>query len=209
MTQQATQPDTPEPVIALLLAGGEGRRLGGRDKGMVPWKGIPMAQWVIRALATVASPVLISANRSLPDYRKLAPDHVLEDPPELKGQGPLAGLLTGMKQAARLGAKAVLVSPCDTPEITPEVFSDLVNAWRQEQETPVIAKCEGRAHPLHGVYPVTLAPLLEQQLKSGNRRVMVFAEAAGVTTLDCDSAAPAFKNRNTPEDLEDSSAPGK
>ncbi len=203
-----TDPHAPN-ITGLLLSGGEGRRMGGQDKGMVPWQGIPMAQWVLNALAAVATPVLISANRSLPDYEKLAPGHVCEDPPELKGQGPLAGLLTGMKQAARLGAKAVLVSPCDTPEITPEALSDLINAWRQAPEKPVIAGCKGRVHPLHGVYPVALAPLLEQQLKNGNRRVMVFAEAAGVTTLKCDNAAEAFKNRNRPEDFQASEGSGE
>jgi len=209
MTQKTTRPDSPAPVIALLLAGGEGRRLGGRDKGMEPWQGAPMAQWVLNALAEVVSPVLISANRSLSDYEKLTPGNVLEDSPELKGQGPLAGLLTGMRHAASLGAKAVLVSPCDTPEITSEVLSDLISAWYQEPEKPVLAECEGRVHPLHGVYPVTLAPLLERHLESGNRRVMVFTEAAGARKLECLNVARAFKNRNQPKDFEDTNHVGK
>ncbi|MCG2579940.1 MAG: molybdenum cofactor guanylyltransferase [Marinobacter sp.] len=198
MNKQNHQPH----IAGLLLAGGEGRRLGGRDKGMVPWQGHPMAAWVCDALSSVASPVLISANRSLEDYQQLAPDRVFEDDDSIRGQGPLAGLLTGMKQAAALGAEAVLVCPCDTPEITPEVLSYLVDAWRKAPKNPVIAECEGRAHPLHGVYPVLLAPLLEKQLQEGNRRVMVFAEAAGAVKVKCEDAAQAFKNRNRPEDLE-------
>lgn len=190
-------------IAGLLLAGGEGRRLGGRDKGMVPWQSRPMAAWVYDALAAVASPVLISANRSRDDYRTLAPDLVFKDDSAVSGQGPLAGLLTGMKQAAALGADAVLVCPCDTPEITPDVLSYLVNTWRKAPENPVIAECEGRAHPLHGVYPVSLAPLLEKQLREGNRRVMVFAEMAGAVKVECESAVQAFKNRNRPEDLTD------
>ncbi|MFL1466586.1 molybdenum cofactor guanylyltransferase MobA [Marinobacter sp. HN1S83] len=197
-------------IAGLLLAGGEGRRLGGRDKGMVFWQGRPMAAWVHSTLSTVASPVLISANRSLDDYRQLAPNQVVEDEEAVRGQGPLAGLLTGMKQAAALGADAVLVCPCDTPEITPDVLSHLVSAWRKAPDNPVIAECEGRAHPLHGVYPVSLVPLLEKQLHGeGNRRVMVFAEAAGVVKVKCESAAEAFKNRNRPEDLEDNSEAGR
>lgn len=168
-----------------------------------------MAQWVFNALSAVASPVMVSANRSLAEYRKLAPGYVFEDAPELFGQGPLAGLLTGMKQASLLGAHAVLVSPCDTPEIVPKVFSDLIYAWRQAPEKPVVVMCEGRIHPLHGVYPVALAPLLEQQLESGNRRVMVFARAAGVETLNCTGSADAFKNRNRPEDFHGGTKSGK
>ncbi|AZT85759.1 molybdenum cofactor guanylyltransferase [Marinobacter sp. NP-4(2019)] len=190
-------------IAGLLLAGGEGRRLGGRDKGMVPWNGRPMAAWVYDALKSVTTPVLISANRSLEDYRQLAPGQVFEDPDTLRGQGPLVGLLTGLKQAEALGADAVLVCPCDTPEITPEVLSHLVDAWREIPENPVIAECGGRAHPLHGVFPVSLAPFLGRQLQEGNRRVMVFAEAAGAIKVNCEDAAQAFNNRNRPEDLTD------
>ena len=196
-------------IAGLLLAGGEGRRLGGRDKGMIPWNGRPMAAWVYDVLTAVASPVLISANRSLEDYRQLAPDQVFEDDDSIRGQGPLAGLLTGLKQAAAMEADAVLVCPCDTPQITPEVLSCLVDAWQKAPKHPVIAECEGRTHPLHGVYPVTLAPLLEKQLQEGNRRVMVFAELAGAVKVKCDDAAQAFKNRNRPEDLEDNSEVGR
>lgn len=195
-------------IAGLLLAGGEGRRLGGRDKGMVPWQGRPMAAWVYDTLKSVASPALISANRSLDDYRQLAPNRVFEDEEAVRGQGPLAGLLTGMKQAATLGVDAVLVCPCDTPEITPEVLSCLVDAWRKAPKHPVIAECEGRAHPLHGVYPVSLAPLLEKQLQEGNCRVMVFAELAGAIKVKCEDAVQAFKNRNRPEDLEDNAKVG-
>jgi len=196
-------------IAGLLLAGGEGSRLGGRDKGMVPWNGRPMAAWVYDVLSSVTSPVLISANRSQEDYRQLAPDQVFEDDDSIRGQGPLAGLLTGMKQATSIGAEAVLVCPCDTPEITPGVLSYLVTTWRKAPKHPAIAECEGRAHPLHGVYPVSLAPLLEKQLQEGNRRVMVFSEMAGAIKVKCDDAAQAFKNRNRPEDLEDNSEAGR
>ena len=85
--------------------------------------------------------------------------------------------------------------------IQPEVFERLLIAWRQQPDLPVTAQCNGRSHPLHGIYPVSLANLLETQLRDDNRRVMVFAETAGAKTLDCPDAAEAFKNRNRPEDL--------
>ena len=204
-------PSRPSRVIGLLLAGGEGRRLGGRDKGMVPWQGRPMAAWVFEALSTVASAVLISANRSLDDYRALAPapDQVFEDDTAVHGQGPLAGLLTGLRRARAHGAAAVLVCPCDTPEMTPTILVKLVSAWQAAPETAVIAECEGRVHPLHGVYPVALIPLLEKQLQQGNRKVMAFAEAAGVQRVAFTDVSQAFKNRNRPKDIEDNSTEGR
>ncbi|MGO1693364.1 MAG: molybdenum cofactor guanylyltransferase MobA [Marinobacter sp.] len=189
----------PKNACSLLLAGGAGTRMNGQDKGLIHWCERPMAHWVADALRAISSPLLISANRSLEEYRLLG--HVLEDSVEFKGQGPLAGLLAGLTEAQKRGFDAVLVCPCDTPGIQPELFRRLFTAWREQPDLPVIAQCDGRAHPLHGIYPVSLAGLLENQLRNDNRRVMVFAEIAGAKTLNCLDAADSFKNRNRPEDL--------
>ncbi|MGO3296440.1 MAG: molybdenum cofactor guanylyltransferase MobA [Marinobacter sp.] len=189
----------PKKACSLLLAGGAGTRMNGEDKGLMHWRERPMADWVADALRAISSPLLISANRSLEEYRLLG--DVLEDSIEFKGQGPLAGLLAGLTEAQKRGFDAVLVCPCDTPGIQPELFRRLFTAWHEQPDLPVIAQCDGRAHPLHGIYPVSLASLLENQLRNDNRRVMVFAEIAGAKTLNCPDAAGAFKNRNRPEDL--------
>lgn len=193
--------DRPPVIIGLLFAGGKGTRMGGQDKGMLNWQGQPMARWVYKALSAVAPEVFISANRSLNDYEHLAPGHVLPDPENFHYQGPLAGLLTGLKAAAREGASAVLVCPCDTPGITPATLDALVTAWEAQPERPVIAESEGRTHPLHGVYPVSLMVSLQQWLESGNRRVMGFAESVGAVVVVCPEAGEVFRNRNKPADL--------
>lgn len=189
-------------VAGLLLAGGEGRRMGGADKGLIPWLGVPMAHRVYAELAKVVAPVLISANRNLEQYQTLAPGRVFTDDAAFRGQGPLAGLHRGLVEAGHLGASAVLLCPCDTPDISAEVFSLLLEAWKGDPEYPLLAECEGRVHPLHGIYPVSCISLLEQQLRQGNRRVMAFAGMAGARRLACDQAAEAFHNRNYPEDLQ-------
>jgi len=189
-------------VAGLLLAGGEGRRMGGADKGLMSWLGVPMAHRIFAELDRVVAPVLVSANRNLEQYQALAPGLVFVDGEEFRGQGPLAGLHRGMVEARRLGGQAVLVCPCDTPDMTADVFSRLLEAWRADPDHPLVAECEGRVHPLHGIYPVSCAPLLEQLLGEGNRRVMAFARMAGVRSLNCDQAAEAFRNRNYPEDLQ-------
>lgn len=188
-------------IVGLLLAGGKGTRMGGQDKGLLTWKGEPMAERVYRALSTVVSPVLISANRSLVFYEKIAPGHVYPDTPDNTHNGPLAGLLRGLIEAEKLGAQAVLVSPCDTPDITPATLSALVEAWKIQPSQPVVAECEGRIHPLHGVYPVSVLIQLSEWLGSGNRRVMKFAESVNAVVVDCPEAEAAFQNRNRPEDL--------
>ena len=193
--------EPPEKLVALLLAGGEGRRLGGVDKGLVHWNGRPMSHWVADTLANVAGSVLISANRSLDRYEELSPGGVVPDAPPFQWQGPLAGLLAGMRAAQARGASAVLVCPCDTPEVSEGLYRSLVELWRESPEQPVVVCCEGRVHPLHGIYPVELADLIEALLTQGERRVQAFSQQAGAKCLETDDAQ-AMKNRNSPEDVD-------
>ncbi|MDX1755193.1 MAG: molybdenum cofactor guanylyltransferase MobA [Marinobacter sp.] len=187
-------------IAGLLLAGGEARRMGGVDKGRQPWRGRPMAAWVVDALTPVVERVLISTGRSEPFYRTLA-FQLVADPPEFAGQGPLAGLLAGLRAAAAEGCQAVVVCPCDTPGVTVGLFETLLAAYREAPHHPVIAECDGRSHPLHGVYPVALQGVLEQRLRAGDRRVYGFARAAAARAVNCDAFAEALVNRNRPEDL--------
>jgi molybdopterin-guanine dinucleotide biosynthesis protein A len=144
---------------------------------------------------------LISANRSIEEYSRLG--EVFTDAPEFAGQGPLAGLLAGLQEAGDRGYGAALVCPCDTPGVTPALLRQLLQAWRSAPDRPVIARCDGRDHPLHGVYPVAMAAALEQQLCDDNRRVMMFARGQQAQFLECPGLSELFTNRNRPQDLKD------
>jgi molybdopterin-guanine dinucleotide biosynthesis protein A len=95
------------------------------------------------------------------------------------------------------------VCPCDTPGVTPALLRQLLQAWRNAPDRPVIARCDGRYHPLHGVYPVAMAAALEQQLCNDNRRVMMFARSQQAQSLECPGLSELFTNRNRPQDLKD------
>lgn len=187
-------------IAGLILAGGEGRRMGGIDKGLVLWRGQPLAVYVYQALASVVSPVIISANRSLEYYRTLG-SRAIADDEEYRWHGPLAGLLSGLEEAQRLGCSAVLSAPCDTPELTAEIGERLCRAYLDQPGRPVVAECEGRVHPLHGVFPVELVPELRRRLSTGERRVVGFVRDMAALPVNCDDTPSAFVNRNTPEDV--------
>lgn len=189
------------PVVGLLLAGGAGTRMNGQDKGLLHWRGRPMAVWVAEALKAATGSLLISANRSFEEYGRLG--KVVTDAAEFTGQGPLAGLLAGLQEAGARGYEAVLVCPCDTPGVTPALLRQLLQAWYSAPGGPVIARCDGRDHPLHGVYPVAIASALAQQLRDDNRRVMMFARSQQARSVDCLAASELFTNRNRPQDLKD------
>lgn len=196
-----TQAD-PATVVGLVLAGGEGRRLGGVDKGLIPWLGRPMAAHVVSALGAILPDVLISANRSLEAYAELS-CHVVTDPESVAGMGPLSGLLAGMRVARDLGYESVLVSPCDTPGVTGQLFSRLLAAAGPFPVRPTVASVAGRLQPLHGVYPVALIDPLEAWLAGGKRRVQEFAASVAIQRVDCSDFTEALRNYNTPNDFPD------
>lgn len=79
--------------IGLILAGGRATRLGGADKGLVPFQGEPLALRAYRRLSPQVDRILVSANRSFDEYRKvLPPDTELIPDRTDSFPGPLAGL---------------------------------------------------------------------------------------------------------------------
>ena len=105
-----------ENVTGLILAGGESRRMHGRDKGLMDVCGQPMIRFVADTLAAQASEVWVSANRNADEYARYG--RVLADPEHCAAddatrlRGPLAGIAAGL---AAMETRWLLVVPCDAP----------------------------------------------------------------------------------------------
>src|SRR5690606_18682312 len=100
----------PRRIGALILAGGEGRRMGHRNKGLVPFRGRPMARHVLEALRPHVAYLAISANRALPDYEARGVPVFPGEPP-YRTQGPLGGIASAFPRLpAMLDAITVTTS---------------------------------------------------------------------------------------------------
>ena len=77
-------------VTGLILAGGAGRRVGKRDKGLIPWQGQALVAHVSNVLRPQVSELLISCNRNFSQYEEFS-DLIIADHRQ-NFQGPLAGL---------------------------------------------------------------------------------------------------------------------
>src|SRR5687767_8689050 len=105
-------------VSGIVLAGGQGRRMGGVDKGLKALRGKPMVEWVLARLAPQVDEVVINANQNLEIYRKLGYPVVTD---EISGfAGPLAGLHAGLKAAKH---DLVVTVPCDSPFLPEDLVS--------------------------------------------------------------------------------------
>ncbi|MBP1807201.1 molybdenum cofactor guanylyltransferase MobA [Rubellimicrobium aerolatum] len=186
-----------DQLPAVIVAGGLARRMGGGDKGLLPWGDGTILSAIRDRLAPQAGPLAINANGDPARFASLGLP-VLPDP--VPGHpGPLAGLLAAMDWAAALGAPHVLTVPGDAPFLPADLAARLRAAG-----APALAASGGRAHPIAALWPVTLADPLRRDLAQGLRRVESFAQAhaARVVNIPIPPGGPdPFLNLNTPEDL--------
>jgi len=183
---------TEDRIAALILAGGEARRMGGGDKTLLEIGGRPMLAAVIDALAI--RPMAISANGDPSRFAAFGLP-VLSDGP-FQGQGPLAGLLAGLRWAASLGMTGLLTAPGDTPFLPPDLATRL-------RPAPCAAASQGNRHHLIAHWPVSCASTLQSVLSiSGSRRVANFAERLGMRYMEfAVRGRDPFANVNTLSEL--------
>ncbi|WP_052365270.1 molybdenum cofactor guanylyltransferase MobA [Halotalea alkalilenta] len=198
----ATRSSVPaEPaarVEAVILAGGEGRRMGGVDKGLVEFAGRALVEHVLERLAPQVVGVSISANRSLSAYRAQAVGAVFGDRSECAGAGPLAGIDAALTRM-RPGSEWLLVVPCDAPLLPIDLCARLLAV--AQETTEVVYACDRKhCHPTVALLRRELAPRLRTALLEGVRRPLDFY--AGCETRIAQFPDPiAFANLNTPAQL--------
>lgn len=187
-------------VTAVVLAGGQGRRMGGADKALVPLAGRPLLAHVLDRLRDQVTAVAVSANGD-PARFSVFGVSVLPDP--VPGQpGPLAGVLAGMRWAAALHADAVLSAPVDTPFLPLDLVPRLAAAVAGVPGARVaVAASGGQEHPPVALWDVALADTLEGALHAGERRVRAWAHARGAVVVHFPGTPDPFANLNTPDDL--------
>lgn len=182
------------PCVGLVLAGGAGRRLGGADKGLLSAGGETYVARLARALGYWTDELFISANRHASEYAGWA-DRVFADE-KYRGEGPLAGLYTGLHKAASLGWQHVLVVPCDTPALSQAFFERLVSVATEHPDRVVVATLNDRLQPLHGMFPVSILSRLGEWLEKEHRDARGFVETLHPVRVDCDDLANDFLNVN-------------
>jgi molybdopterin-guanine dinucleotide biosynthesis protein A len=199
-------PELPPPTIAgVVLAGGSGRRMGGRDKALVDLDGHPLIARVIARFAPQVGPLFLSANGDPARFAAFGLP-VLADPFD-EPLGPLAGLAAAALRLAgdRVEAGFLASVPVDTPCLPADVVARLAAALAAAPEARVaVAASRDRVHPVVALHRRDGLDELMSGLADGSvRRVMRYVEARGcvrVDFADVDGVDP-FANLNRPEDL--------
>jgi len=186
-----------EPVTGVILAGGQGRRMGVLDKGLQVLQGRPLVQWVFDRLAPQVDSVLINANQNLARYAALGCPVV---PDRIPGfAGPLAGLHAALASSA---APLVATVPCDSPFLPPDLVARLLAALQADQAELAVARSGDRVQRAFCVARRELLPQLDAFLAGGGRKVGLWHASLRTVEVTFDDEAEAFSNINTLEELE-------
>ena len=196
--------------MAVLLAGGLARRMGGGDKALRTLAGRPLLDYVIERIRSQVGAMVLNANGDAARFAAWGLPVVADPLPDFPG--PLAGVLAGMRWAAARraaargavarGAAMLLSVPTDTPFLPPDLVERLAAA-RSSAGVPIAcAASGGRTHPVAALWPIALADALEAALRAGERKIDAWTARYGVAEAAFDDAGgDPFFNVNRPEEL--------
>ena len=193
-------------ITGIILAGGRGSRMGGADKGLQNFNGVPLALHTLLRLAPQVGEVMINANRNLSVYESFGVP-VWPDAAGLgEYSGPLAGFLTGLE---RCETPYLLTVPCDTPLFSPDLVERLAQALERENaDIAVVAAPEedGQLRP-QPVFCLLRTRLLESLMlftSSGGRKIDAWTAQHKTVLVPFNlpgDDARAFFNANTLAEL--------
>jgi molybdopterin-guanine dinucleotide biosynthesis protein A len=184
-------------ITGLILAGGRGSRMGGVDKGLQPFQGVPLVQHAFTRLAPQVGLVIVNANRNLEVYRAMGLDVYRDEVPGFAG--PLAGVLAGLNHCATPYLATV---PCDTPYFPHDLIerlagglieADIVTAYTREGD-------QLSPQPVFCLVKTSLRDSLRAFIDSGQRKTGLWARELGGARVVFDGDA-AFANFNTLDEL--------
>ena len=192
-------------LSGLILAGGEGRRMAGRDKGLISLAQKPLVEYAIQCMAPLVDDLTISCNRNLELYQDYQLDCISDKQPDKKtalSQGPMAGLVAGLQHAKH---DWLLVMPCDTPLMTSQVMAQLIACLTAKKSTDypqaLIFSHQG-LQPLHGLYHKSMLPIFEQCLaENKNALQRLLRTLDSIEILAAESSGFSFNNANDAEEL--------
>jgi molybdopterin-guanine dinucleotide biosynthesis protein A len=190
-----------EQITGLILAGGRAQRMGGIDKGLIPFHQKPLIEATIQRLKTQVGFILINANRNITKYAVYGYPVIMDETPDFSG--PLAGFLMGLKNCK---TPYLLTTPCDSPLFPEDLSAKLANELEHNNLDLVYAsskEADGKvwAQPVFCLMRSNLHDSLSSFLSKGDLKIDRWFKELNSGTVIFDNAQ-AFANANTPEELQ-------
>lgn len=184
-----------EKITAVILAGGQGRRMGHRDKGLIELNGKPLIEHVIDKIAPQVGQIAINSpdHKAYEQYGYPTFGDVLSG-----GLGPLAGLHSALSHC---NSELILVLPCDTPLIPDDLVERMVRQLDEEGAELCSVSDGERVHAVFILARSTIKQRLEGYLQQGKRRVQEWLKSEQAAIAIFTECPLSFININTQEEL--------
>jgi len=182
-------------ITGVILAGGEGRRMDGADKGLLEISGITLLETIIGIFEPQVATLLISANRNLSTYKKygyrVVTDTIAGNP------GPLGGVLSAMDHC---DTELLLTVPCDAPLLAHDYAARMVQSISRAGKDAGVAYDGTRIQPVYALLHQKHMSSLQNYLQSGNHSAQDWIKTLHPVTVDFSDQPQQFLNLNTPAD---------
>lgn len=188
------KPETAD-ITAVILAGGRGSRMGGKDKGLVEINNMPLIEHVLSLVSSQAGQLIINANRNIEQYQRYGFPVVNDTMADY--QGPLAGFASTMAAAT---TDYIVTIPCDSPLLPADLVQRLVRALISEDAELSVAFDGQRLQPVFALIQVSLLPSLLGFLQRGDRKIDLWYAQHKMAKADFSDIPETFLNINTPGD---------
>ncbi len=191
---------TSAQITGLILAGGRAQRMGGIDKGLIPFHGKPLIESAIGRLKPQVSTILINANRSITKYSHYGYPVLMDETPDFSG--PLAGFSVGLKHCK---TPYLLTSPCDSP-LLPTDLAKTMSAELEDNNLELVfassKEADGKvwSQPVFCLMKTSLQDSLNVFLSKGDLKIDRWFKELRSGTVVFENPQ-AFANVNTPEEL--------
>jgi len=180
-------------ISLVILAGGQGRRVGYQQKALIEYQGKAVLSSIIDAVNDQASRLYININAPESDYSDYP--YPLFSDLHLGFLGPLSGMQSAW---STVSTDWVVFIPCDNPWVSSELVSYLISAY-QQQPAPLVVAFDGeRIQPLYLLMHRSQAPKLLNAIEQSHLSVHRWIKSQVYTCADCSVLGKqVFKNLNT------------
>ncbi len=188
-------------ITGVILAGGQARRMGGQDKGLIRLDDKPMIEIIIDIFRPQTATLIINANRNHDVYARYGFNIVAD---ELSGFcGPLAGMASALRV---INTDYIVTTPCDSPFIPIDLVHRLAAALAHESADISVAHNGDRMQPVFCMLKKTLRQSLHDYLASGERKIDRWFAQHKYAIADFSDKPETFYNINTRTDIENAVA---
>ena len=183
-------------ISAVILAGGQGSRMGGADKGLQQFRHAPLALHALLRIQPQVAEVLINANRNIGVYEGFGVPVICDQTPDYAG--PLAGMQAGLNACS---LPFLITVPCDVPLFPENLVEKLCQPFEENPELLLtVVKTPSGDQPVFCLIRIEALASLEEFIKQGKRKIDAWYANIPHAKVYFDDEQ-AFHNVNTIQEL--------